>query len=55
VIYSDPPWCFEPYSRETGMDRAADNHYPTMTLDDIRTLSLPAAELVKAATRVGFI
>ena len=23
VIYADPPWRFEPYSRVTGMDRAA--------------------------------
>ena len=30
VIYADPPWRFEPYSRDT-VDRAADNHYPTMT------------------------
>ena len=29
VIYADPPWRFEPYSRITGMDRAAENHYPT--------------------------
>jgi N6-adenosine-specific RNA methylase IME4 len=43
VIYADPPWRFEPYSRETGMDRAADNHYPTMTLDELRALKLPAA------------
>jgi len=35
VIYADPPWRFEPYSRVTGMDRAADNHYPTMDLDAI--------------------
>jgi N6-adenosine-specific RNA methylase IME4 len=35
VILADPPWRFEPYSRDTGMDRAADNHYPTMTLDEI--------------------
>jgi N6-adenosine-specific RNA methylase IME4 len=35
VILADPPWRFEPYSRETGMDRAAENHYPTSTLDDI--------------------
>ena len=26
VIYADPPWRFEPYSRRIGMDRAADNH-----------------------------
>lgn len=30
VIYADPPWRFEPYSRDSGMDRAADNHYPTL-------------------------
>ncbi|MBM3578989.1 MAG: hypothetical protein FJX40_15405 [Alphaproteobacteria bacterium] len=29
VIYADPEWRFEVYSRESGMDRAADNHYPT--------------------------
>jgi N6-adenosine-specific RNA methylase IME4 len=29
VIVADPEWRFEPWSRETGMDRAADNHYPT--------------------------
>lgn len=37
VIYADPEWRFEPYSRETGMDRAADNHYPTSPLDVIRS------------------
>jgi N6-adenosine-specific RNA methylase IME4 len=44
VIYADPPWRFEPWSRETGMDRAADNHYPTMTVDEIAALRVPAAE-----------
>lgn len=44
VIYADPPWRFEPYSRETGMDRAADNHYPTMTLDDLKAMTVPAAD-----------
>jgi N6-adenosine-specific RNA methylase IME4 len=43
VIYADPPWRFEPYSRETGMDRAADNHYPTMSTLDIMALAIPAA------------
>jgi N6-adenosine-specific RNA methylase IME4 len=44
VIYADPPWRFEPYSRITGMNRAADNHYPTMTLDAIKALRIPAAK-----------
>ena len=43
VIYADPPWRFEPYSRKTGMDAAADNHYPTMTTDAITGLSVAKA------------
>lgn len=35
VILADPEWRFEPYSRETGMDRAPENHYPTSTTDKI--------------------
>jgi N6-adenosine-specific RNA methylase IME4 len=35
VIYADPEWRFEPYSRETGMDRAPENHYPTTPTNDI--------------------
>lgn len=35
VIYADPPWRLEPYSRETGLNRAADNHYPTMTREEM--------------------
>src|SRR5450631_1081900 len=29
VILADPGWHFEPYSRETGTSRAADNRYVT--------------------------
>lgn len=29
VIVADPEWDYEVWSRETGMDRAAANHYPT--------------------------
>jgi N6-adenosine-specific RNA methylase IME4 len=35
VIYADPEWRFEPYSRESGMDRAPENHYPTSELEAI--------------------
>jgi N6-adenosine-specific RNA methylase IME4 len=35
VILADPEWRFEPYSRETGMDRAADNHFPTSPIENI--------------------
>jgi hypothetical protein len=44
VIYADPPWRLEPYLRETGMDCAADNHYPTMGLAAIKALEVPAAK-----------
>jgi N6-adenosine-specific RNA methylase IME4 len=44
VILADPPWRFEPYSQVSGMDRSADNHYSTLTLDDIKALPVPAAD-----------
>jgi N6-adenosine-specific RNA methylase IME4 len=44
VIYADPPWKFAPYSEETGMDRAADNHYPTMDVAAICALEVPSAK-----------
>ena len=37
VILADPEWQFQPYSIETGMDRAAENHYATSSLDVIKT------------------
>ena len=40
VVYADPPWRFEPYSRITGMDRAVENHYPTSPLAEIKALQL---------------
>src|SRR5271166_595143 len=49
VIYADPPWRFQPWSRETGMDRAAENHYPTSPLAEIMALdvsSIAAADCV---------
>ena len=49
VILADPPWRFEPYSRVTGMDRAAENHYPTSPLAEIKALdvgSIAAADCV---------
>lgn len=49
VIYADPEWRFEPWSRESGMDRAPDNHYPTTELADIKArdvASIAAADCV---------
>jgi N6-adenosine-specific RNA methylase IME4 len=39
VVYCDPPWRLVTYS-ENGLDRAADNHYPTMDLDAIKALDI---------------
>jgi N6-adenosine-specific RNA methylase IME4 len=46
VLYVDFPWRIEPWSRQTGLARAADNHYPTMTLDQVKATfaKLPAAK-----------
>src|SRR5262245_41337842 len=41
VIVADPEWRFEPYSRDTGMDRAADNHYPTSITTVIAERDVP--------------
>lgn len=42
VILSDPEWRFEPWSRLTGMDRAADNHYPTSCTEIIAARDVPS-------------
>jgi N6-adenosine-specific RNA methylase IME4 len=42
VIVADPEWRFEPWSRETGMDRAADNHYPTSSTEVIAARDVPS-------------
>jgi N6-adenosine-specific RNA methylase IME4 len=42
VIVADPEWQFEPWSKETGMDRAAANHYPTSVTDVIAARDVPS-------------
>ena len=42
VVYADPEWRFEPWSRKTGMDRAADNHYPTSCTEVIAARDVPS-------------
>lgn len=42
VIVADPEWRFEPWSRETGMSRAADNHYPTSCTEVIAARDVPS-------------
>jgi len=42
VIVADPEWRFEPWSRASGMDRAADNHYSTSPTDIIAAREVPS-------------
>jgi len=42
VIVADPEWRFEPWSRKSGMDRSADNHYPTSCLEVIKARNVPS-------------
>lgn len=42
VLYIDPPWKFEVYDEATGLEKSPDQHYPTMTLEEIRALHIPA-------------
>jgi N6-adenosine-specific RNA methylase IME4 len=41
LIYADPPWRYEHIETE---NRAIENQYPTMSLDEICALSVPAAD-----------
>jgi N6-adenosine-specific RNA methylase IME4 len=41
LIYADPPWRL-PGSPDS--NRAAENHYPTMPLDEIKAMQIPAAD-----------
>ena len=52
VIYADPEWRFDPRSRETGLDRAADNHYPT---SDLATIKARDVGSIAAADAVLFL
>ena len=49
VIYADPPWDFEVYNEESGIERAAANHYSTMSLDEICALPIPSLASPAAA------
>jgi len=41
VLYADPPW---QYAFAETENRAIENQYPTMTLDEIKSLSIPAED-----------
>lgn len=39
VVYADPPWAYKVYSKK-GLGRSAENHYHTMTAEDIYNLDV---------------
>jgi N6-adenosine-specific RNA methylase IME4 len=39
IIYADPPWQYKTWSAK-GTGRSAEQHYPVMTLDDIKQLPI---------------
>ena len=41
IIYADPPWS---YRHCASNSRRIENHYPTMTLNEIKDLPIPAAK-----------
>lgn len=38
ILYCDPPWRFEVRNRATGLDRAPDAHYESMSIDEMAEL-----------------
>jgi hypothetical protein len=40
IILADPPWKYEAYDLASGMTRAAEVHYPTMTTEEICALAV---------------
>ena len=42
VVLADPEWRFEVWSRETGLDRSPDNHYPTSCTEVIAARDVPS-------------
>lgn len=44
LIYADPPWKFDVWNEENGLEKCPDRHYPTMSVEDI--CALPISELV---------
>src|ERR1051326_8538009 len=52
VILADPEWRYDPWSRDTGMDRSADNHYPTSCTEVIAARDVPS---IAAANSILFL
>lgn len=40
IIYADPPWRYQVWSRDTGLGRSAESHYKTMRKEEIQNLPI---------------
>lgn len=52
VILADPEWRYDVWSRDTGLDRSADNHYPT---SDERLIAMREVQKISAKDCVLFL
>ena len=43
LLYADPPWRYEVYDRDTGLDRAPDAHYETLSVEQMSSMVPPIA------------
>jgi len=43
VLYVDPPWQGQPDDRDSWHNKSAENHYPTMTVDELAAINPPTA------------
>ena len=43
LIYADPPWSFEVYDKDSGLDKSPDVHYRTMKTNEI--IDLPTSDM----------
>jgi len=44
IIYADPPWQYRDKKKTGRTACGAENHYPCMSLDELKTLEIPAAD-----------
>lgn len=54
LLYADPPWRFAVRNRASGLGRAPDRHYPTMTTKQLCAMPLPC-ELAPNANLVMWV
>lgn len=40
IVYIDPPWKEEPWSRDTGLGKSPDQHYSTLTVEEMLEIPL---------------